>query len=144
MQAQEEIRFYRPNHLHGYLSNFYPAPFTKDHLLYPTSEHYFQAIKFHPHPHAATVRNASSPGQAFKLGRDRKHPIREDWPEVKEEVMYEALRLKFKTHPDLGAQLLGTADARLVEHTPRDSYWGDGGTGKGKNRLGVLLMKLRE
>ena len=26
----------------------------------------------------------------------------------------------------------------------RDSYWGDGGDGSGQNRLGKLLMKLRE
>lgn len=56
--------------------------------------------------------------------------------------MYEALRLKFGTHADLKEKLLSTEDARLVEHTTRDSYWGDGG-GKGKNRLGVLLMRLR-
>jgi N-glycosidase YbiA len=32
----------------------------------------------------------------------------------------------------------------LVEHTARDSYWADGGNGQGKNRLGVLLMRLRD
>jgi predicted NAD-dependent protein-ADP-ribosyltransferase YbiA (DUF1768 family) len=31
----------------------------------------------------------------------------------------------------------------LVEHTARDSYWGDGGDGSGRNRLGHLLMQLR-
>ncbi|MBK0795114.1 Swarming motility protein YbiA, partial [Escherichia coli O25b:H4-ST131] len=25
-----------------------------------------------------------------------------------------------------------------------DAYWGDGGNGKGKNRLGYLVMELRE
>jgi hypothetical protein len=34
--------------------------------------------------------------------------------------------------------------AKLVEQTDRDSYWGDGGDGSGKNRLGHLLMRLRE
>ena len=57
--------------------------------------------------------------------------------------MLKALRLKFKTHPDLRAKLLETGSSKLVEHTPRDSYWGDGGNGSGKNRLGVLLMKVR-
>ncbi len=36
------------------------------------------------------------------------------------------------------------ADAELVEHTANDAYWGDGGDGNGKNRLGSLLMKVRE
>jgi len=40
--------------------------------------------------------------------------------------------------------LLGTGDAKLVEHTENDSYWGDGGDGSGKNRLGILLMRLRD
>jgi N-glycosidase YbiA len=30
-----------------------------------------------------------------------------------------------------------------VEHTRNDAYWGDGGDGTGKNRLGQLLMELR-
>jgi hypothetical protein len=30
-----------------------------------------------------------------------------------------------------------------VEHTTNDRYWGDGGDGSGKNRLGALLMELR-
>jgi hypothetical protein len=43
----------------------------------------------------------------------------------------------------LKALLLGTGEAVLVEHTANDSYWGDGGDGSGKNRLGALLMQVR-
>ena len=32
----------------------------------------------------------------------------------------------------------------LVEHTANDAFGGDGGDGSGKNRLGLLLMKLRD
>jgi predicted NAD-dependent protein-ADP-ribosyltransferase YbiA (DUF1768 family) len=39
--------------------------------------------------------------------------------------------------------LVRTAERTLVEHTALDSYWGDGGDGTGKNRLGVLLMQVR-
>jgi len=31
----------------------------------------------------------------------------------------------------------------LIEHTKKDSYWGDGGNGSGKNKLGKILMKVR-
>ena len=55
-----------------------------------------------------------------------------------------ALRAKFEQHAELRALLLATAPAKLVEHTENDAYWGDGGNGKGKNRLGYLLMELRE
>ena len=37
-----------------------------------------------------------------------------------------------------------TGDRKLIEHTDKDKYWGDGGNGKGENRLGILLMKLRD
>jgi predicted NAD-dependent protein-ADP-ribosyltransferase YbiA (DUF1768 family) len=39
---------------------------------------------------------------------------------------------------------LSTEQKILVEHTENDSYWGDGGNGKGKNKLGKLLMRLRD
>ena len=57
--------------------------------------------------------------------------------------MYEGLQRKFLSHQDLRDKLLATGEAKLIEHTHRDSYWGDGGNGKGKNRLGILLMRLR-
>ncbi|WP_113404119.1 NADAR domain-containing protein, partial [Escherichia coli] len=44
---------------------------------------------------------------------------------------------------ELRTLLRATASAKLVEHTQNDAYWGDGGNGQGKNRLGYLLMALR-
>ena len=57
--------------------------------------------------------------------------------------MYFGLRRKFETHVDLRLKLVNTGNYKLVEHTYNDSYWADGGDGRGKNRLGVLLMRLR-
>ncbi len=58
--------------------------------------------------------------------------------------MLEAVRAKFTQHEDIRAILLGTGDAKIVEHTANDNYWGDGGDGSGKNRLGEILMRVRE
>lgn len=58
--------------------------------------------------------------------------------------MLETLYAKFTQHPDLTDKLLETGNARLVEHTENDSYWGDGGDGSGKNMLGQLLMEIRK
>ena len=58
--------------------------------------------------------------------------------------MYIALYAKFTQHEPLMKLLLDTGDRKLVEHTSRDSYWGDGGDGSGQNKLGKLLMRLRE
>ena len=90
------------------------------------------------------IRRVSSPMVAARMGRDRSKPLRKNWESVKEQVMRKALRAKFEQHPELRALLLATAPAKLVEHTENDAYWGDGGNGKGKNRLGYLLMELRE
>ncbi len=78
------------------------------------------------------------------MGRSRKHKLRPDWEHVKENVMREAVLAKFAQHDDLRAILLGTGDALLVEHTGNDSYWGDGGDGSGRNRLGHVLMSVRD
>jgi len=57
---------------------------------WPTTEAFFQAQKFHPHRPdlVERVRNASRPGIAKKIGTDKRNPLRKDWEEVKEDVMY--------------------------------------------------------
>lgn len=80
---------------------------------------------------------------AARMGRDRKKKLRRDWESVKVSVMTDAVRAKFTQHDDLRATLLGTGDAKLVEHTENDDYWGDGGDGSGRNMLGQVLMRVR-
>lgn len=58
--------------------------------------------------------------------------------------MRKAVLLKFKSHEDIRAILLATGDQLIVENTPVDNYWGCGKDGKGKNRLGQILMEVRE
>lgn len=57
--------------------------------------------------------------------------------------MSKAVRAKFTQHDDIRATLLGSGNAKIVEHTENDSYWGDGGDGSGKNVLGQILMQIR-
>lgn len=57
--------------------------------------------------------------------------------------MYEAVYAKFTQHDELKKLLLSTGYAILIEHTPHDKYWGGGGDGSGKNKLGKILMKVR-
>jgi ribA/ribD-fused uncharacterized protein len=78
------------------------------------------------------------------MGRDRKRKLRRDWERVKIGVMREAVEAKFRQHDELRTLLLDTGDARLVEHTDNDDFWGDGGDGSGRNELGRILMAVRE
>jgi len=139
----KQILFYRPKGAYGEFSNFSPYPITVHGKTWPTSEHYFQAQKFAGTDYEERIRLAKSPMIAARLGRSHAQPLRQDWKDVRDTVMREALRAKFEQHSQLKELLLRTRNAELVEHTKNDRYWGDGGDGTGKNRLGQLLMELR-
>ncbi len=137
------IEFYSATGEHGWLSNFAPSAIRLKGRTWQTVEHYFQAQKFAGTPHEHEIRKAKSPAIAARMGRDRSKRLRRDWESVKDSVMHDAVKAKFKQHEDLRERLLQTGDAGLVEHTHRDDYWGDGGDGSGKNRLGEILMRVR-
>ena len=139
----ERIEFYRSGDDYGELSNFSRHPIELGGHIWPTTEHYFQAMKFEDAGLRDRIRAAPGPGDAARMGR-RFPGLREDWEEAKEAVMMDALRAKFTQHERLRRMLLDTGDAELVEHTRNDFYWADGGDGTGRNRLGVLLMQLRD
>jgi ribA/ribD-fused uncharacterized protein len=139
------IRFFSRNDDYSELSNFAPYGFEEDGVCWPTVEHYFQAQKFPVEKCEAQrerIRSARSPKDAKTLGRSRKFPIRSDWDEIKDDVMRHALCRKFEDSK-LRDLLLGTGNRPLVEASPFDKYWGTGKDGRGKNRLGELLMELR-
>ena len=138
------IEFYSTTGDYGAFSNFSRHSIFLKKKRWRTTEHYFQAQKFAGEPDEEEIRGANTPMIAARMGRERKRPLRRDWESVKERIMLDALRAKFTQHEDLRELLLATGDAVLVEHTANDSYWGDGGDGSGKNRLGRLLMQVRD
>lgn len=139
-----KIEFYRVSDPYGFLSNFSPHRIFLGNLMWFTSEHYFQARKFSEIEIVDKIRSTESPLEAARLGRSRDYPLLDNWEVIKDGVMLKALTAKFLQHPSLRKSLLDTGDADLIEHTINDSYWGDGGDGSGRNRLGELLMALRE
>ncbi len=139
----QTITFYSVGGDYGCFSNFAPYPIVLKGKTWPTSEHYFQAQKFAGTEHEEIVRLAPSPMLAARMGRSRSRPLRSDWESVKDTVMRQAVCAKFTQHPVLRAVLLSTGETLLVEHTARDHYWGDGGDGSGRNRLGEILMEVR-
>lgn len=138
------INFYHVGDLYGEFSNFARYPIRLHGKTWPTSEHFFQAQKYAGTPREEEIRQAKTPREAARLGRDRKVRLRRDWESVKDAVMREAVLAKFTQHDDLRELLLSTGDATLVEHTQNDSYWGDGGDGSGRNMLGRILMEVRD
>ena len=128
----------------GFLSNFYPAPFIVDGNLYKTSEHYYQSKKFLDKRDEQAIIDCPGPWSAAEQGRSPSRVLREDWESIKDSMMMEAIRHKFSQNPGLKNKLMDTQDAELIEHSKSDKYWADGGDGSGQNKLGQLLMKLRE
>lgn len=125
---------------HEFLSNFYPAETWCDGVVYPTSEHAYQAAKTADLAERARVLAAVGPADAKRVGRTL--TLRPDWEDVKVSVMEAVLRSKFRD-PDLRARLLATGEAELVEgNCWSNVFWGVC-DGVGENQLGRLLMRLR-
>ncbi len=143
----EMITFYSAREdPYGCFSNFSRHGVALDGEWWPTIEHYFQAQKFagSDAAYVERIRRAATPKQAATLGRSRQAPLRPDWEEVKEAVMLSGVMCKFATHQRPREILIATADEEIVEASPSDTYWGCGADGSGKNRLGQLLMLVRE
>ncbi|MGL5874535.1 MAG: NADAR family protein [Xenococcaceae cyanobacterium] len=129
---------------YGCFSNFSAHGFRLDGFWWSTSEHYFQAQKFVGTHHFEAIRQAKTPKQAAVMGRERSRPLRSDWEEIKDEIMKKAVLQKFETHEDISKILLSTENESIVENAPHDYYWGCGKDGSGKNKLGQILMEVRE
>jgi ribA/ribD-fused uncharacterized protein len=131
----------------SWASNFYHSPLNWDGLPYADVESAFQSAKTldrqarrrfaYPHP--------PGPGRAKQMGRAL--TLRADWEQVKDDVMLDILREKFRDR--ILAEKLLAHDEMLVEWTSwHDNWWGVCLCGReachgGRNRLGTLLMQLR-
>lgn len=138
------IYFYKTNEKYGCFSNFAHYGFELDEKWWMTSEHYFQAQKFYGTEYVEIIRLLDNPMKAAKMGRNRNLPLREDWKEVKDDVMRKAVYAKFSQNIELKNILLDTDSEYIVENTSNDYYWGCGTNGSGKNMLGIILMEIRD
>ena len=139
------VVFYRSCNI-GYtigFSNCSPHPVSVGEFgIFPTAEAAIQAYK-NPTDleYVAKQQNARTPIISINLGRKI---LREDWGSVCDKIMLRILKYKFDQHPILKENLLNTGLRPIIQHTRADDFWGDGGDGSGENKLGKLLMKLRE
>ena len=122
-----------------FLSNFYSAPVTCFGYTFQNNEAAFQAAKC---PIRMQEFCNLNPSEAKRLGR-RVH-LRVDWEDIKDGVMYEVCKAKFFQNPDIACRLINTGTAYLVEgNTWGDRVWGVC-DGVGENRLGKILMEIRD
>lgn len=69
--------------------------------------------------------------------------MKEDWDEIKNDIMFQGVKRKFESNPDILESLLATEEKLLIENSPYDKYWGIGQDGSGYNQLGTILMRVR-
>ncbi|KAI6657309.1 hypothetical protein LOD99_57 [Oopsacas minuta] len=108
-------------------------------------QHYYQTQKYPNCPLVVDqILKTASPEAAFKIGTDRKnsHLMVENWDSIREGVMLKALRAKFCDDP-LRTLLLSTENKNIINNNGNE-FWGTGKDGNGQNKLGNLLMKVRD
>ncbi len=152
--ADDCVVFFKVKEQWGGLSNMSnDFPLAVGGVRVGSSEALYQAMRF-PHrpdwqreildaPHAMRAKMMS------KKGGRRKTGSRPDWEAVQEHVMRWVLRVKLACHPkEFGRLLRATTGRPIVERSSKDRYWGAvlerDGVLRGENRLGGLLMELRD
>jgi len=138
---REEINFYLRKEEYGWLSNFWRSCQSDGLVDYSTNEHYYQAEKARDGDVRIWIREAPNAWLAMNAGRSLRKgkELRDDWNDIKVQVMLIGLRAKFMDE-ELREKLLATGDAIIHEDSPSDMFWGK----KGEDMLGKLLMQVRE
>lgn len=127
-----------------WMSNFHPLPqqIVVDGVPFWTSEAAYMAGKTTDEEIIRQLSELSPEhgNKAKKIGRNLK--LRNDWSEMRDDHMLEVLVKKFCIH-ELADALIATG-SRYLEETNywHDQYWGVC-NGTGHNKLGHLLMKIR-
>ena len=154
----EIICFHNPNEENGYLSNWYPSPFTKDGIAFSSMEQfmmYRKAVCFHDNGIAAQILGTEDVARIKELGRLVSGYDEHRWNGMRQLIVYEGLIEKFSQNAGLGAQLKATGTALLAECAVKDRIWGiglsmsdpdrlDPAKWQGHNLLGYALMLVRE
>lgn len=139
-------------------SQWFPARFEIDDIVYPTAEHFMMAEKarlFDDQRTLAQVLAASTPNEAKSLGRRVAGYDDARWMARRFDAVVEGNLAKFSQSNKLRAFLLATAPAVLVEASPVDAIWGIGMAAddprasdprqwQGLNLLGFALMIVRD
>ena len=152
------ICFHNPNEENGYLSNWYPSPFTVEKKNFSSMEQfmmYRKAICFGDEAVAKNILSTDDASQIKALGRQVKNYDEHIWNGIRQIVVYKGLLAKFSQNKNLKDRLKSTGEAILAECAVKDLIWGvglsmkdpdrlDKTKWKGQNLLGYTLMMVRE
>jgi len=141
---------------YGCFSQWYPAEFEEDGVVFSCTEQYMMAKKallFKDQDIYNRILNEDSPKKMKALGRKVKNFDPNIWAKERYSIVFCANMLKFGYDMDLLEILQSTGDAVIAEASPYDKIWGIGvqkkkglteSGWKGLNLLGKALMEVRE
>ena len=126
-----------------WLSNFAPVKIKLDGLEFPSVEHAYMSAKSDDTEWKKFCSNPNNKAGDVKR-QSRNITLKEDWNEIKLEVMANCIKQKFNIEP-YRTKLLETKDKHLQEGNRwNDKFWGVClKTNKGENNLGKLIMNVR-
>lgn len=146
----EEIRFCSPEGKYWFLSPYAEFPITLSvdgkPYTFPTVEHYYQAMKFYAtDSRFEKIINLKNPDDARLLTKTPEYKIdrRKNFDKNKFEIMEKGLRAKFAQNSKAAELLKQTGAATLIKSCPV-CYKCGFGEGCGENRMGKILMAIRE
>ena len=154
----DAVYFHKPDEPDGYLSNWYPSPFTLDGVQFSSAEQcimYQKCMIFGDHQCAEKILATDDTKLQQALGREAKGYISDVWVGIRQIILRRALLAKFTQNEDLKKKLLDTGDCWLVECARTDKIWAcgirldddrrfDAANWRGQNILGFTLMDVRE
>jgi len=134
------------NYIDNWFSNFKDIGFDiidDYNIHYRTVENYYQAAKTLDRDKRIEI--SLLPANKSKRA-GKKLELRSNWDIIKIDIMEQALRQKFIKGSIWYKKLIDTGDESIIElNNWRDTFWGyDINLNRGRNQLGILLMKLRK
>lgn len=124
-----------------WMRNDYLSPITVGGIEYPSVEHAYQASKFRDRDIKKDISVADTVREARQIGKSFSDDLREDWDDVKYDIMENLVRKKFQD--DVLAERLAKTGNMDIIMEGYDEYWGTGRYGAGRNKLGDIFKTVR-
>lgn len=127
----------------GFLSNMAECEVKVGGMVFNSVEQAYQYHKTSSPKERDRILKSKTPKDS-KLISKRFNHIRSDWNDIKDELMYKFVKIKFTDNEEFRQALCMTEGIELVEgNWWGDTYWGVC-DGIGKNKLGKILMRVRD
>ncbi len=132
------------------LTNYFLCDVKIDGMIFSSSEAAYHAQKFLDED-IKKIMTKLTPDESKHVSRELARFVRNDWENIKYDLMKKVVLQKFKQNPLCLKELIETGNLELIEDTTgwHDNIWGECTCDECKNiqhqnLLGKILMEIRE